>query len=536
MTFVYQTPPKRTGPGAGPIAVIALAVLAALALAAWAITSGGGGDEGGIEMPDPETTTTLGPPIAYTPAYETVGCPTDAEIPDLILGITCGSLKVPENRYLPGSREVVLSVITLPARSPNKKPDPIVYLDGGPGGDALSSLPLWYNESGLLNERDIIVVAQRGTYFAGPKLDCRESRALTFPQLSQDPDNADAVADRLEATGKCRHRLQNDAQLWTYNTREIAHDIADLRVAMGIPEWNLLGISYGTRVALEVARDFPDGIRSIILDSNYPPGINSYSEFAANGRRAIDAFFAACERSSCNTTYPNLRARYETLLNDLETTPRQFTVNDSLQSNEPVTVRWDADRLVQLTFSSLYSADRAAELPLLIQQLEASDMAAISQAVVDYTGLDAKFFSDGMNRSVQCRERYPFDDRAAIEAAKASQPPSDVMRALANGMLENWEDCGIWDVPAAEAAEDSPVATDKPTLVLAGELDPITPPAWGEGTAAALPHATFVLFPGEGHGLTPTPCGEEIVQAFLDNPGGPPPTGCVASLSTPDWL
>jgi pimeloyl-ACP methyl ester carboxylesterase len=171
---------------------------------------------------------------------------------------------------------------------------------------------------------------------------------------------------------------------------------------------------------------------------------------------------------------------------------------------------------------------------LLIQQLEANDMAAISQAVVDYTGLDARFFSDGMNRSVQCRERYPFDDRAAIEAAKAD--PNHIVRALASRMLEDWDDCGVWAVPAADAAEDNQVVTDKPTLVLAGELDPITPPAWGETTAAALPQATYVFFPGEGHGLTPTRCGESIVQAFFDNPGAPPPTGCVGGLDTPDWL
>ena len=70
------------------------------------------------------------------------------------------------------------------------------------------------------------------------------------------------------ATVACHDRLVDDGvALDSYNTAENAADIADLRVAMGIEEWDLYGVSYGTALALTVLRDHPEGVRSVVLDS-----------------------------------------------------------------------------------------------------------------------------------------------------------------------------------------------------------------------------------------------------------------------------
>src|SRR5690606_39073830 len=60
-------------------------------------------------------------------------------------------------------------------------------------------------------------------------------------------------------------------RLNAYTSAENAADIADLRVALGYEQVNLYGISYGTRLALTIMRDHPQGIRSVVLDSVYPP-------------------------------------------------------------------------------------------------------------------------------------------------------------------------------------------------------------------------------------------------------------------------
>ena len=79
-------------------------------------------------------------------------------------------------------------------------------------------------------------------------------------------------------------------------------------------------------------------------------------------------------------------------------------------------------------------------------------------------------------------------------------------------------------------------ASDRaPAPELAGEFDPITPPAWGELAASTLSNATYVFVPGIGHGATPEACPTLIIMAFLANPGAPPPTGCLGGMGPPNW-
>ena len=95
-----------------------------------------------------------------------------APIPELKTA-RCGQLTVPENRSKPNGRTITLSVAIIPAASANPKPDPIVWLAGGPGDDAITEIPMAL--AGDLNrDRDVIFMSQRGTYSAKPSLTCPE--------------------------------------------------------------------------------------------------------------------------------------------------------------------------------------------------------------------------------------------------------------------------------------------------------------------------------------------------------------------------
>jgi pimeloyl-ACP methyl ester carboxylesterase len=215
---------------------------------------------------------------AGTASYQTTPCPRPniAGFPDLDVppGVQCGYLTVLENRAKPDGRRIRIFVMRAPAVSATPKPDPIVYLSGGPGG-AGSFEVAFMVKHGLNADREVIFVDQRGTHRADPLLACPEWEQFLFDSVSlpfaaESTTVADAAAlkechDRLVATG---------VDLAAYNSTENAVDIADLKAALGIDRWNVYGVSYGSRLALIVLRDHPQGIRSVVLDSVSPPTVN----------------------------------------------------------------------------------------------------------------------------------------------------------------------------------------------------------------------------------------------------------------------
>ena len=84
--------------------------------------------------------------------------------------------------------------------------------------------------------------------------------------------------------------------------------------------------------------------------------------------------------------------------------------------------------------------------------------------------------------------------------------------------------------------EDQPVVSQLPALILSGEYDPITPPAWGRLAAETLDHSFFYEFPGIGHGvMRSNECGLEIGLSFLDHPTVAPDATCIDGLTGPEF-
>ena len=217
-----------------------------------------------------------GPTLAAS--YQTVPCPQPniAGFPELDFpsGVQCGYLTVPENRARPNGRHIRIFVMRAPAVSAKPRRDPVVYLSGGPGG-AGSFEVAFMLQHGINADREVIFVDQRGTHRADPLLACPGWEQFIFDAVSL-PFAADSsTATDTEVVKACRDQLAaTGVDLAAYNTTENAADIADLRVALGIDSWNVYGVSYGSRLALTVLRDHPQGIRSVVLDSVSPPTVN----------------------------------------------------------------------------------------------------------------------------------------------------------------------------------------------------------------------------------------------------------------------
>ncbi|MBX7071345.1 MAG: alpha/beta hydrolase [Microthrixaceae bacterium] len=184
--------------------------------------------------------------------------------------VSCGTLEVPENRNVPDEASVVLPIAIIEPQDGAGLPDPVFYLDGGPGGDGLT-LAETLSELPLARKRRVVIVGQRGTPLADPTFDCPEVEAAQAEALDVGMDETTTAAEQA-ALGECFDRVTaEDPDLSTYDSATAADDLEAARLALGYGEWNLYGVSYGTRLGLEVLRRHPDAVRSAVLDSVYPP-------------------------------------------------------------------------------------------------------------------------------------------------------------------------------------------------------------------------------------------------------------------------
>lgn len=451
-------------------------------------------------------------------AFEQDTCPFD-----LLEGeeeqIQCGYLYVPEDYKDPEGPEIELAVAIIRSLSNQPAPDPVVYLDGGPGGSALADPDSWL-ESPLRDERDIILLDQRGTGFSLPSLNCIELE--------------EQAEDALAATQACRDRLAKEGvNLSAYNSANNAADVNQLRLALGYQEWNIIGISYGTRLALTTMRDFPTGIRSVVLDSVYPPNIDAYSEQPLNNAEAIQAMINGCAANqACNQAYPQLEKNFYELIGDLNEEPVNL-------DGEELT----GDQIVEQLVQSLYDTSTIPELPLIIDaawQEEYDPLLELMNPSEEADGTSRQrprqegegdiTDSEGMFYSVECYEEFPFGNVAEAEKLVSKYPPQ-LTEGLLAGLEQEYEACEIWNVGKAGQIETEAVSSDIPTLLLAGEYDPVTPPHWAKLASERLTKHQYFEIPAGGHALMDAgECPLGLIVSFIADPSAQLDGGCVAEL------
>ncbi len=458
--------------------------------------------------------------IRYRPRYTAVPCHLELPRGEFASAtVNCGILRVPEDRAT-GRGVVQLAVVRLRARSKNQAPDPILYLAGGPGGNASGRIDEWH-DSPLRDDRDIILLDQRGTGYSLPSLDCEGAYGR----------NVESWARR------CLHiLLRRGVNPVHYTSRDSAADVRDLRLALGIDEWNLLGVSYGSRLALTILRDHPEGVRSVILDSVYPPPADFYGEQAANGARAIAALFAGCaEDATCAAAYPELETVLHQTMTDLKTQHVQMILPNP-RSGEDQVSDFGGAQLYHSTFRALYSVDDIPYLPLAIYELSVGNAAIFAQLIATNQER-SNGIHDGVYYSVQCAEEAPFVARESLYQSAAAVYPPDFRVHVMRGLRDGLAVCDLWPVSPLDPRETEPVYSETPALLLSGEYDPITPPAWATLAAETLPMSHTYTLRGIGHGVIRSgDCGAQIALAFLSEPRRTPEHDCLSTLTGPRFV
>jgi pimeloyl-ACP methyl ester carboxylesterase len=473
-------------------------------------------------LPTRTSTTGIEEPVGV-PLFE----PADCQFPEPRgYEVRCGYLTVPEDRSLPESPQIRLHVAVFPSTSEDPEPDPVVHLVGGPGGSLLDDASAYLSRGGseILRERDYVMFNQRGTHYAEPFLACPGRTGLEWDLAGQGLTLQERNQAEIEFLLSCQDDLlAQGINLSAYNSAESAADVNDLRIALGYEQINLYGISYGSRLALTVMRDHPQGIRSAIIDGVLPPQADLNQEVALNAHRALYAVFEDCAADpACSLAHPDLESTFYLVVDKLNADPASISLDEG-------TVIVDGYAFVDTVFQLLYSPTAIPWIPFIIDE---AGHGSYPEASI-YAVPDRRTRAPGMRYSVWCREEAAFESEDEALALAAELPP--VFGDLFADAFD-WDVCASWQAGIADPIENEAVVSDIPTLVLSGRYDPVTPPAWGRMAAQTLRNSFVYEFSITAHGaMRSNRCALEIGLQFLDDPTTEPDASCLDALGGPDF-
>ncbi len=450
--------------------------------------------------------------------------------------LECGWLEVPKRHAQPDGPSIRLAVAIVKSRASDRKPDPLVMLQGGPGGSTIDTYTQILFSPGsrlrdLLN-RDIVLFDQRGTLYSEPSLVCYEQWDLVRSTIEQQLTDDEADRLSLNAAGACRLRLSKEGiNLSAFNSIENAADVAALARALKYDQINLYGVSYGTLLAQHIMRDYPGMLRSVTLDAVVPTSVNYLLEAPRAQDRAYTELFNACAADAgCQAAYPNLEQSLITTIERLNREPARVPITDN-ESGRTYNAVLDGDGFASMIFQIMYSSSFIPAVPRIIDDATRNDFRVLAQ-VIPLIVFD-RTFSLGMHYAVICAEDADFSPKDAPLEGVRPFIALDGQRSL----KEYLERCNLWQVRQLDPVVDAPVSSDIPTLVLSGRFDPITPPEFGDIVARTLSRAYVYTFPDTGHAaVSSSACADAMLKAFLDNPSQPPDSSCIAETAGPRFI
>jgi pimeloyl-ACP methyl ester carboxylesterase len=415
---------------------------------------------------------------------------------------TCGSITVPLDHTGGTPGTLPLAYARIPATG--VRTGTIVVLTGGPGQPAIAQTKGY---RGVLRgprwNHDLVLVDQRGSGGSGA-VNCSPAE----------------VHDGAACAAKLGVRRA------IFTTYETVSDIEDLRVALGVERLTLLGVSYGTKVAEEYARRFPDHTAALVLDSPVYPGGPSLLnlEWTRSYARVLRALCTGACRRTVGDPMAALARAFARWRKGPVRGP--LVGQDGQVRAEAVT---EARLLQTLQGSDLQSILRA-QLPAAFASLARGDAAPFIHAIF-YFPPDSGITTESNTArllATDCIEgELPWAPESRPETrTKSLQAHLATLGLSPFGLFGNGAGveaslvppCLRW--PATPKPPPAPAAVpDVPVLVLSGRDDLRTPLEDARRVAAQYPRATVLDLAGYGHAIlrssNGSACGPQAVAVFL---------------------
>lgn len=412
----------------------------------------------------------------------------------------CGMLTRPLNPSDADAGTIELFVAVVPALTLEPEPDAFVPIAGGPGQ---ASTAFYAAYAGAFEEvrrsRDIVVVDQRGTGESAP-LSCDADEEMVEGRYSR--------ARAIEEAERCLAALPYDPRFFT--TSVAVEDLEAVRAALGYTQFNLYGISYGSRVAQHFLRRYPQSARTVILDGVVAPQIALGPGIAVEAQNALDVMFERCANSqACSARFPDLRANFEVLRESLGNDPVRVALPDPL-TGAPEEIVFGREEMAGALRLLSYHPSSVALMPLLLDEAVNGNFLPLAAQFLMTAASISETLSIGMHNAVVCTEDAPYFDgegvtSSELEATYIGPLQIDALDAI----------CSVWPTGALDTGFKLPVESDVPVLLLSGEADPITPPAYAELAAVDLRNALHLVGKNQGHGQAALGCMPDIIGDFV---------------------
>lgn len=411
--------------------------------------------------------------------------------------VQCGKLQVPENYQQANGNKISINFAVLPAIDNSENKAPLMFLAGGPGQAAVelaTGLNRVFHE--VRKTRDIILVDQRGTGESSA-LECEFDAVENVYSALASEMNAQEVKD-------CVAQFKGDVR--QYNSENAIRDFDGIRAALGHDKINIYGGSYGTRAGLVYMRMFPDSLASVVLDSVGPIEV-PIGMFGQSGARSFNLLLENCKNStSCHQAFPNLAEEFQAVKSRLAEKPVTLDILHP-RLGTPTKFVLDATKFTGNLRFQLYGMEGRSMVPLVIHQAYLENyqpllglMARTEDEQLVYTGL---LFN------IVCNEDMP-------------RLTSEVKKADGENNFDGTDSQFAWEMvcpffPEYRPSEDfyQSVTADIPTLILSGNLDPVTPPSNGEYSAKTLPNSHHIVVENASHTVAMSTCANVIINEFL---------------------
>ena len=433
--------------------------------------------------------------------------------------ITCGELQTPDGFHL--------SVVILHNDAEQRRADPIVYLQGGPGFSArlhTEGIKSWLNWMRYSNtRRDLILVDTRGTGRSRPALACNEYNQFNQRLLRQNLALSDELSKGYEVALRCfSAAAQQYPQLdyRNFSTQTSARDIRALMAELHYPEWNILGVSYGTRLALEIAlqeQQSPRNVKlkSMLLDSIYPAGFGGVQTWPQVLDDGIQQFINGCNNhpecaKKINAVDASLEQLFMRALEHLRENPQRITVR-RWDGEAPIIFMINDHRFLSATFAAVYDPNDWPEIFDAITGVLEGRTNPLKLIVEPYLNNSlTNDFNSLTFTAVDCADN-PVGSGDDYAESLQEYP------LLQNYTRDQWRYQLCHQLPS-----ESPLALaapQVPTLILSGALDPITPIAWAKTVSAQWSQSQLVVRENQAHSvLSSDICLLENLDTFFDQP------------------
>lgn len=415
----------------------------------------------------------------------------------------CARYAVPENPARPQGRKVSLNIAWLPATDEGATAtDPVFFLAGGPGQAATEVWPQIDRAfTEVRKHRDVILVDQRGTGQSNP-LACRDAQGE--PAVAE--ADSEGGYELVEFTRRCLATLDADPRFYT--TTDAVRDLDAVRAALGAEKINLIGGSYGTRVAQQYAMRHPAHVRTMVLDGVVPNTLVLGSEHARNLDASLALQFDRCQRlPACRERFgDDIRGQLRTLMTRLAAQPVEVEFRD------PTTGALRRETLTSETVAGLtrmfaYAPHAAALLPLVLNEAAQGRYQPLMALAYMIQNQVSEQIMHGMQLSVSCAE----------DVGELAANPDDAGTVLGNSLATFIaEQCAVWPKGARPADFRTPLKSAIPTLLLSGEFDPVTPPRYGDEVLAGLSNGRHLVLEGQGHIAAGVGCTPKLLGQFLE--------------------